>query len=120
MLRLKEHVARLNQILNDDRLSPNRRFLGELLCLYFDADRRRTKPNGRTVDYSSPFDEVAAAAEKQFMKNIIIAQFGNPRNIQWLDSQDESDGRSLEQIDADTGNKLRNIYDKLLPEAKKE
>lgn len=109
------------KILGDDRLSPNRRFLAEMIALYLDADQPPRKNNGVTIDTSKPFDAEAAAADKKFFQNVIIAQFGNAKNIQWLDSQDP-DGLhepAAERIEREAVDTLREAYDKFLPQVKK-
>jgi hypothetical protein len=118
---VKEHRSVLAKILGDERLSPNRRFFAELICLYLDADQPPRKDNGVTVDTSRPFDPVAAAEEKSFFKAIILDQFGKSSAIQWLDSQDPAftADRSPEKIEQEAGSQLRAAYDKFLPEARK-
>lgn len=121
MIRIKEHRSAMAKILGDDRLSPNRRFLAEMIALYLDADQPARKNNGVTIDTSKPFDAVQGAADKKFFQNVIIAQFGNAKNIQWLDSQDP-DGTyepPTERIEREAIDTLRQSYDKLLPQVKK-
>lgn len=92
-----------------------------MIALYLDAGERKRKNNGVTIDESAPFDAEAAAADKKFFHNIIIAQFGNAKNIQWLDSQDP-DGTyesNPERIEREAINTLRETYDKFLPQVTK-
>lgn len=66
MQRLREHRIFMNRILRDERLTPNRALLAEMMMLWMDAE----------------------ADEKAFVQGIINSVFGSPTRVRWRDEDD--------------------------------
>lgn len=79
VVRVRDTNTMLSILIKDDRLSPNRRMLAVLLHRYFTLGMRQGKVMPMTDQESR---------EKEMLYNIIVAQYGNSRNVQWLDRED--------------------------------
>jgi hypothetical protein len=67
MRRDKKHTRTLSMIVRDERLSPHRRLLGELLFLWVDAETEE---------------------EKKMLFEVIRAQYGSPKKTLWGEDKD--------------------------------
>lgn len=88
--------------------------------MYFDADQRKKKNNGVTIDEAEPFDAEQALIDKRLIHNVIVTQFGNAKNVQWLDSEDPmglAEGYLDKNEKAATA-QLKAAYEHLVPGAK--
>ena len=75
-----KHIGVLNKILKDDRLSPNRRMLAEMLRLWLDADDKN---------------------EKAILLQLIVANFGSSQKVYWLDKTDDGKPKQFPQNSMD-------------------
>lgn len=92
--RQKLHRGVLNRLLADVRLSPNRALLAELLALYFD---------------------VVKTEDQELLRSLLVATFGNPRLIRWMDNEDPpSDEKFLNRGDQAATEKIRDVFSEIL------
>lgn len=117
MLRMKEHRANINRIVKDDRLSPNRRTLLQLIVMYFDADEKPRTTGAAITDL--PFDEEKAAKDKDLLYRVLLCEYGNSRNIRWLDPADAPEDPTS-RIELDATATIRSAFDAVLNPQKED
>lgn len=89
MKRLVKHKTVLHRILKDERLSPNKRLLGEMLYLWLDVDDPENK--------------------KEIM-SLIQATYGSPRRVLWKDGDSPQLIPSLSKIEAEAQASLKEFF----------
>lgn len=89
MRRLMKHRVILNRLLKDDRLSPNRRMLGELLSMWLDCD----------------------GDERDKVWEIIKAQYGSAEKVRWVSSEDAEQKESQANIEKQAIEGLRSMFE---------
>jgi len=86
---LVKHRSILTKILKDDRISPNRRLLGEMLHLWLDAE---------TVE------------DKQQLMSLIQATYGSPKRTTWKDGECSDIETSFSKAEADAQESLKKFF----------
>lgn len=108
--RIRNNNSILARILRDERISPNR----ALLASFVFSHQNLGMKDGKEVPMTPQ-----QARDKEMFYNVIITQWGNPKNIQWQDREDAgSDPQTSENLDA--GDKLRVMFEEVLRPALKE
>ena len=103
--RVRDYGTVLATVIKDDRLSGNRRLLAVLLGKYFSIGSK----NGKAVSMSEQ-----ESKDKEMLYNVIVEQFGNHKNIQWLDSEDRGPSEAATtRIELDATEKIRNVFSEI-------
>ena len=92
MQRVTKHKTVLNKILRDERLSPNRRLLGEMLALWLDSQDKD---------------------EKATILKLIEANFGSPKRTLWGEGNSPELKTSLGQIEAEATAALKEYFEQV-------
>lgn len=103
--RVRDYGTVLATVIKDDRLSGNRRLLAVLLGKYFSIGSK----NGKPVAMSD--QEVK---DKDMLYNIVVQQYGNPKNIQWLDQEDRGSESPTTRIELDATEKIRDVFEEVM------
>jgi hypothetical protein len=90
MRRSAQHKTILNKICHDDRLSPNRRMLGEMLAIWLDSQD----------------DDI----KQERILRLIEAQFGDPRKTFWLEGDDPNRNKTLSEAEKEATDKLKEFF----------
>lgn len=91
--RLREHRIVLNKLLRDDRISPNRRLLAQLLAMMLDANTEE---------------------DRQFLKTLMLESFAPGRRAtKWTDDEDPA-GESNSLLDQQSGSEINSVFDQVV------
>jgi hypothetical protein len=85
----RDHRIRLNRILRDERIAPNRALLAEMLYLYLDAEE---------------------GPEKTLIQQTLEVNFNNAKLIKWKDGQDPVVEVSMTDVQKAATAKIRDIW----------
>lgn len=100
--RIRDWNTQLAVVIKDDRLSGHRRLLTAILGKYFSIGSKDGKEIPMTEQQS---------ADKQLLFSILAEQYGNPRNIQWLDRDDVGVPDSMNRENVAAVDKIREAFD---------
>ncbi len=103
--RIRDLNSVLARILRDERLSPNRTLFASLLHRYFSLGMKDGKEVPMTAQQQ---------IDKQLLYNLIVMQYGNPRNIQWLDREDPGPADPATQENLAVTDPIRAAFDEAL------
>lgn len=109
--RVRDHNTYLAAVVKDDRISGNRRLLAVLLSKYFSLGTN----HGKEV----PMTE-QEAKDKNLLYNVIVEQYGNPRNIRWLDAEDAGPTETPNRETVEATDKIKEAFDAAMQPIKKE
>lgn len=84
-----KHQTILNKICKDERLSPNRRLLGEMLALWLDCTEEK---------------------EKDALLKVILANFGSSQRTFWLDREDGKSVTNPPQVDVEASKIFKEYF----------
>jgi hypothetical protein len=93
MQRKREHRIVLNRLLRDERISPNRSLLAEVLSMWLDAES----------------DE-----EKAFVQDLIKNVWANPKRVRWIDEDDPQEEANRTNLEQEARDKIKDVFDQLL------
>jgi hypothetical protein len=113
---VREHRTALARILNDDRLSPNRRLLAEVLALYIDADQEKRKYAGDKTP-EDEFDEVAAARDKALIHDLIRSEFIDQRGFRFTEKGEGVEEERQTKIEKEAVETMKSVFNSILGDA---
>ena len=98
--RWKKHVANLNRILKDDRISGSRRLLAQTLAMWIDAE-----------------DD-----DRKTLSLVLIGTFGfDPRRVWWKEDDEEGVPEpETTRLDLDTRKQLRDVFADIFNDVKSD